>query len=76
MSAWQAGDAGFAALVADPPAVAALFAIPAESFEARGCNAGDADPTYCVYRLDAGELQLRITRRGDGWIVAGAILGS
>jgi hypothetical protein len=75
--AWRAGDRDLAADVADQRAVETLFAIAPEAPEDRGCNdppAGGA--TYCVYRLDAGELQVRATPRGGGFVVDVVILGS
>jgi hypothetical protein len=76
LGAWRAGNQLAALTAADKAAVDVLFAIPPETGEARGCNASGADPSYCVYRLSAGELQLRVSKRGDGWIVSNAILGS
>jgi hypothetical protein len=76
LGAWRAGNHLAALTAADKAAVDVLFAIPPEAGEARGCNASGADPSYCVYRLSAGELQLKVSKRGDGWIVSGAILGS
>ncbi len=77
IAAWQAGDRAAADQVATVSAADALFAIPPVPASGRGCNQGGTDPTYCVYRTDAGELQLRIGRAGDaGWVVTGAILGT
>jgi hypothetical protein len=76
IAAWRDGNQLAALTIADQPAVDVLFAIPVEAPQARGCNQGGADPTYCVYRLQAGELQLRVGRRASGWIVVGAILGT
>jgi len=75
--AWGAGDRDLAADVADQRAVDALFAVAPEPPEDRGCNeppAGGA--TYCVFRLVAGELQIRATPRGGGFVVDFVILGS
>ena len=30
---------------------------------------GDVDPIACVYASDLGEVQVRATHDGDGWIV-------
>jgi hypothetical protein len=76
LNAWRAGNGLAALTVADKAAVDVVFAIPPEAGQSRGCNSSGADPSYCVYRLSAGELQLRVSKRGDGWIVSGAILGS
>lgn len=76
IAAWQAGDRSAALQVATAAAVDALFAIQATSVSARGCNQGGTDPSYCVYRTDVGELQLKLTVAGGGWIVADAFLGT
>lgn len=75
--AWLSGDRALAADVADARAVDALFAIAPEQGEDRGCNDPPAGgPTYCVFRLQAGELQIRATPREGGFVVDFVILGS
>lgn len=75
--AWQAGDRQLAADVADARAVDALFAIAFEEREDRGCNdPPEGGATYCVFRLDAGELQIRAAARDGGFVVDFVILGS
>lgn len=79
LGAWRAGDRPAALTVASVEAVDALFAIVPETGQARGCNGGDANPNIqCVYRLDAGELQVRAapTADGSGYLVDFVILGS
>lgn len=79
LGAWQAGDRPGALTVAEPDAVDALFAIPAEQPEARGCNEpppGFGAPTYCVYRLVAGELQVRAAEVEGGFVVDQVVLSA
>jgi hypothetical protein len=76
IAAWKAGDRGSAAQVATAAAVDALFAQPPDGVVARGCMQGAADPRYCVYRTDAGELQLKLTMGGGGWYVLDAVFGT
>lgn len=79
LGAWRAGDRVGALTVAEPAAVDSLFAIPPETPESRGCNEpppGLGAPTYCVYRLNAGELQVRAAEREGGYIVDLVVLGS
>jgi len=79
LGAWRAGDRAGALTVAEPAAVDALFAIAPEPPESRGCNEpppGLGAPTYCVYRLNAGELQVRAAERDGGYVVDLVVLGS
>jgi hypothetical protein len=70
LDAWKAGDEAGAAAVAEPDAVQALFgAGTPTSVESRGCSDAKYDPAQCVYRTDLGEVQIRTTMRGDGWVV-------
>jgi hypothetical protein len=76
---WRAGDRPGALQVASATAVDALFAIAPETGQARGCNAGGANINVsCVFRLGAGELQVRAapTADGAGFVVDFVILGS
>lgn len=76
---WRAGDRAGALAVAAPDAVEALFAVPPEPGQARGCNdAGPNVTVQCVFRLGAGELQVRAapTPDGAGFLVDLVILGS
>src|SRR5687767_883617 len=54
IAAWRAGDRAAADQVATAAAADALFAVPVGRASGRGCNQGGTDPTYCVYRTDAG----------------------
>ncbi len=70
VQAWRDGDQAAAATYALPPAVQAAFAagIPARLTN-RGCMSGDVDPISCVYASELGEVQVRATEQGGGWIV-------
>jgi hypothetical protein len=77
LAAWRAGDRTAALTVADPAPVDTLFGIAPETGQARGCNSGAVNPTItCVFRLQAGELSVRATPRGGGFVVDFVILGS
>jgi hypothetical protein len=76
IDAWHAGDRVTAAVVASPAAVDVVFGIPPGTMQARGCNQSGVSPSYCVYRTSVGELQLKLTNDGPGWLVADAILGT
>ncbi|MEO7556102.1 MAG: hypothetical protein ABIV94_05805 [Acidimicrobiales bacterium] len=70
LDAWAAGDQAAAATVALPAAVQSLFGAGTPGdIQARGCSDAKFDPASCVYRTDAGEVQLRATMQGGGWIV-------
>ena len=70
VNAWRNGDRPAAEAVALPAAVDAAFAAGEPgSVQNRGCNEPPQPPVLCVYKTDAGELQLRIRPEGDGWIV-------
>ena len=70
IDAWKAGDEATAATVAAPSAVRVLFdAGTPHSVESRGCSDPKYDPAQCVYRTDLGEVQVRTTMQGDGWVV-------
>jgi hypothetical protein len=76
VSAWRNGDQAAASAIAVPAAVQAVFAAGAPGrVENRGCNTPPVDgPVLCVYRTGAGELQVRVQPRPDGWFVDQAIL--
>jgi hypothetical protein len=76
IDAWHAGDRVTGLAVASPTAVDVVFGIPPGTMQARGCNQSGVSPSYCVYRTSAGELQLKLTNDGPGWLVADAILGT
>ena len=76
IGAWRAGDRDGALQVGTVAAVDELFAIAATSVQARGCTVGGADPSYCVYRTDVGELRLRLSVAGEGWILTDVVLGT
>ena len=70
VQAWRDGDQAAAATYALAPAVQAAFAagVPARLTN-RGCMSGDVDPISCVYASELGEVQVRATQQGGGWIV-------
>ena len=70
IDAWKAGDEAGAATLAPAEAVQVLFAAGTPgSVEARGCSDAKYDPAQCVFRTDVGEVQIRTTMQGDGWVV-------
>ena len=70
IDAWKAGDQAGAATLAPAEAVQVLFAAGTPtSVEARGCSDAKYDPAQCVFRTDIGEVQIRTTMQGDGWVV-------
>jgi hypothetical protein len=78
LGAWEAGDQAAARLVASTEAVDALFAVPVERRDDRGCNSGNVNTTIqCVFRLPSGELSVRARPTlGGGFLVDFVILGS
>jgi hypothetical protein len=75
LGSWRFGDRAGALAVAEPDAVEVLFAVPPEAPEDRGCNEPPpGSPTACVFRLAAGELQVRTAEIPGGFIVDFAIL--
>jgi hypothetical protein len=77
MQAWRDGDAQAAATVALAPAVQTAFAagVPS-SVRSTGCMTGGFDPTSCAFRTDLGEVQVRATQRGGGWVVDQVIISA
>ena len=79
LAAWSAGDRPAALRVASAEAVDALFAVPVDATEDRGCNRGNVNTAIqCVFRLPSGELQVRArpTLDGGGFLVDFVLLGS
>jgi hypothetical protein len=79
VNAWRDGNQLLALTIADQKAVDAVFAAGAPGrIQSRGCNAPvqPESPVLCVYRTDAGEVQVRIQPRPDGWIVDQAIVST
>jgi hypothetical protein len=78
VNAWRNGDQGAAAAIAVPAAVQAVFAAGEPGrVEDRGCNTPPVPgPVLCVYRTAAGELQVRVQPRPDGWFVDQAIVSA
>jgi hypothetical protein len=71
VNAWKAGNRLLASTVAAPAAVESVFgAGNPGAVQNRECNQPPADsPVLCIYKTDVGEVQLRVQRRPDGWIV-------
>lgn len=79
LAAWEAGDRVAASLVATPEAVEAIFAVPVEGRDDRGCNGTSVQVNVqCVFQLPSGELQVRAapTPDGTGFLVDFVLLGS
>jgi hypothetical protein len=77
VSAWRNGDQTAALAIATPDAVQAVFAAGDPGrVENRGCNSPPQGPVLCVYRTAAGELQVRVQPRADGWYVDQAIVSA
>ena len=76
VNAWRGGDRAAASAIAVPAAVETVFAAGSPGrVEDRGCNTPPvAGPVLCVYRTGAGELQVRLQPRPDGWFVDQAIV--
>ena len=70
VQAWRDGDRAAAAIFGLAPAVQSAFAagVP-KRMTNRGCMTGDVDPISCVYASELGEVQVRATQQGGGWIV-------
>ena len=76
VNCWRNGDQAAGAAIAVPAAVQTVFAAgePGQ-VEDRGCNTPPVHgPVLCVYRTAAGELQVRVQPRPDGWFVDQAIV--
>jgi hypothetical protein len=76
ISAWRNGDQAAASSIASAAAVQAVFGAGEPGrVEDRGCNTPPPNtPVLCVYRTAAGELQLRVQPRPDGWFVDQAVI--
>jgi hypothetical protein len=76
VDAWRDDDQVAALAIAVPAAVLAVFAAGAPGrVDDRGCNTPPLNgPVLCVYRTGAGELQVRVQPRPDGWFIDQAIV--
>jgi hypothetical protein len=76
VTAWRNADQAAASAIAAPAAVQTVFAAGKPGkVEDRGCNTPPINgPVLCVYRTAAGELQVRVQPRPDGWFVDQAIV--
>lgn len=77
MQAWRYGDPQAAAMVALASAVQSAFAagVPS-SVRPTGCMTGGFDPSSCAFRTDLGEVQVRATQLGGGWVVDQVIVSA
>lgn len=72
-SAWKANDRAGALTVADPVAVDAFFAAaPGDYRLYSGCDTGEFSESGCLYRGDAGTIQVNMEKRNALWVVANA----
>ncbi len=77
--AFVAGDRAAAAVVAEPPAIEAVFAATPGSYGAyRGCDTGEFDTSGCLYRDRATDhtIQFDLERRDAAWVVTGAFFSA
>lgn len=73
-AAWQAGDRGAAATVAEAAAVDGIFAAaPGEYRPYNRCNTGEFGQSSCLYRGDPGTIQFNMKERDGAWVVTVAI---
>lgn len=73
-AAWQAGDRGAAATVAEVAAVDGVFAAaPGEYRPYNRCNTGEFGQSSCLYRGDPGTIQFNMKERDGAWVVTVAI---
>ncbi len=69
-SAWKANDRAGALTVAEPIAVDAMFAsAPGDYRLYSGCDTGEFAESGCLYRGDAGTIQLTMEKRAALWVV-------
>lgn len=73
--AWRNNDRAYAAQVADPAAIDAVFAATPGPYELyRGCDTGEFDTGGCLFRDRStnNTIQVDVERRNGNWVVAGA----
>lgn len=74
VSAWESHDHKAAAQIADAHGVEGIFATPDPAMWIRGCTTDDAiDQGGCVYRTEAGLVQINTEHRSIGWVVTSAV---
>lgn len=67
---WKAGDRDGASGVAEPTAVDGIWsAAPGDYRIYSGCDTGEFNDSGCLFRGDAGTIQVTMERRGDAWVV-------
>jgi hypothetical protein len=73
-AAWQAGDRGAAATVAEATAIDGIFAAaPGEYRPYNRCNTGEFGQSSCLYRGDPGTIQFNMKQVDGAWVVAAAV---
>ena len=73
-AAWQAGDRGAAATVAEATAIGGIFAAaPGEYRPYNRCNTGEFGQSSCLYRGDPGTIQFNMKQVDGAWVVAAAV---
>jgi hypothetical protein len=69
-SAWKAGDRNGALTVAEPAAVDGIFAAAPGNYSLySGCDTAEFSDSGCLYRGDAGTIQVTMAKRGTLWVV-------
>ena len=74
-NAWVANDKVAAARVAEPAAIAAIWAAAPGPYELyRGCDTGEFDTGGCMFRDRSTNhtIQIDLTKRNGMWVVTGA----
>ncbi|MCB1031203.1 MAG: hypothetical protein KDA95_07680 [Acidimicrobiales bacterium] len=72
--AWFADDRVTAATVADQMAIDNMWKTPRGDYHAYNkCSTGEFDTSGCLYRGNLGTIQFDLEKRGDNWVVAGAM---
>ncbi|MGN6694480.1 MAG: hypothetical protein ACTHN0_09895 [Aquihabitans sp.] len=72
--AWKANDKATAATVADAAAIDNMWrAAPGDYSLYNSCSTGEFDTSGCLFRGNPGTIQIDLEKRGDNWVVAGAV---
>jgi len=71
--AWKANDKATAATVADPSAIDNIWrAAPGDYALYNSCSTGEFDTSGCLFRGNAGTIQIDLEKRGTNWVVSGS----
>ncbi|MCU1357605.1 MAG: hypothetical protein JWM89_3023 [Acidimicrobiales bacterium] len=72
--AWKAGDHAGAAQVATQEAVDGIWATPPGDYAPYNhCDTGEFTTGGCLFRGNSGTIQFDLEKRGDLWVVVGAV---